>query len=89
MKICPKGVFELFPTSNGAFGEAFEPVTSWSFELEGQILDGMEIISSSHMDVEDVVLNPDPRVCCSVVCLYVYGLESLWKFMVQHLIGET
>ena len=41
------------------------------------------------MDVEDIVLNLDPRVCCSVVCLYVYMFESLWKFMVQHLIGET
>ena len=49
----------------------------------------MEIISSSHMDMEDVVLNPDPKVYRSVVCLYVYGFESLWKFMVQHLIGET
>ena len=49
----------------------------------------MEIVSASHMDMEDKVLNPDPRVCCSVVCLYVYGFESLWKFMVQHLIGET
>ena len=39
------------------------------------------------MDVEDVVLNPDPRVCCFVVRLYVYEFESLWKFMVQHLIG--
>ena len=29
------------------------------------------------------------RVCCSVICLYVNGLESLWKFVVQHLIGET
>ena len=62
---------------------------SWSFQLEGQVFDGVEIISASHVDVKDKVLNPDPRVCCSVVCLYVYGFESLWKFMVQHLIGET
>ena len=89
MKICPKSVFELFLASNGVFGEAFKPVLSWPFEFEGSILNGMEIISPSHMDMEDIVLNPDPRVYCSVVCLYVYGFESLWKFMVQHLIGET
>ena len=89
MKICPKSVFELFPASNGVFREDFNPVPSWPFELEGYVLDGVEIISSSHMDMEDIVLNPDPRVCCSVVCLYVYGFESLWKFMVQHLVGET
>ena len=49
----------------------------------------MEIISSIHMDMEDIVLDPDSRVCCSVVCLYVYGFESLWKFMVQYLVDET
>ena len=48
-----------------------------------------KIVSWSHMDVEDIVLDLDPRVCCSVVCLYVYRFESLWKFMIQHLVGET
>ena len=62
---------------------------SWSFQLEGQVLDGVEIVSASHMDVEDEVLNPDPMVCCSVVRLYVHGFESLWKFVIQHLIDET
>ena len=62
---------------------------SWSFKFEGQVLDGMEIVSTSHVDVEDIVLDPDPRVYCSVVCVYVYRFESLWKFMIQHLIGET
>ena len=49
----------------------------------------MEVISSGHVYVEDIILDPDPMVCCSVVRLYVYELESRWKFMVQHLIGET
>ena len=35
LKICPKSVFELFPASNGVFGEAFKLVPSWPFELEG------------------------------------------------------
>ena len=61
----------------------------WPFELEGEVFYGVEVISSSHVYVEDIILDPDPRVCCSVVRLYVYGLESRWKFMVQHLIGET
>ena len=39
--------------------------------------------------VQDVILNPDSRVCCFVVCLYVYGLDSRWKFIIQNLIGET
>ena len=62
---------------------------SWSFQLEGQVFDGVEIISTSHVDMEDKVLDPDPRVCHSAVCLYVHGFESLWKFMIQHLISEA
>ena len=62
---------------------------SWSFQLEGRVFDGVEIISASHVDVKDKVLNLDPRVYRSVVCLYVHGFESLWKFVIQHLIGEA
>ena len=62
---------------------------SWSFQLEGQVFNGVEIISASHVDMKDKVLNPDPRVCDSVVCLYIHGFESLWKFMIQHFIGEA
>ena len=69
--------------------EALQLVLSWSFQLEGPVFDGVEIVSASHMDMEDEVLNPDPRVCRSVVCLYVHGFESLWKFVIQHLIGEA
>ena len=49
----------------------------------------MEIVSTSHMYMEDKFLNPDPRVCGSVVRLYVHWFESLWEFMIQYLIGET
>ena len=62
---------------------------SWSFQLEGKVFDGMEIVPPSHVYVKDKILNPDPRVCRSIVCLYVHGFESLWKFMIQHLIGEA
>ena len=62
---------------------------SWSFQLEGQVFDGMEIVSVSHMDVKNKVLKPDYRVGCSVVSLDVYGFKPLWKFMIQHLIGEA
>ena len=62
---------------------------SSSYQLEGQVFNGVELVSASHMDMEDEVLNPDPRVYRSVVRLYVHGLESLWKFMIQYLIGEA
>ena len=62
---------------------------SWSFQHEGQVFNGMEIISASHVDMKDKVLNPDPRVCRSAVHLYIHGFESLWEFMIQHFIDEA
>ena len=62
---------------------------SWSFQLEGKVFDGVEVIPTSHVDMKDKVLDPDPWVCRSIVCLYVHGFESLWKFVIQHLISEA
>ena len=62
---------------------------SWPFKLEGQVFNGMEIVSASHMNMEDKVLDLDSRVCGLVVRLYVHWFESFWEFMIQHLIGET
>ena len=62
---------------------------SWSFKLEGQVFNGMEIFSASDMDMEDKDLNLDPRVYGPVVCLYVHWFETFWEFVVQHFIGET
>ena len=62
---------------------------SWPFQLEGKVFDGVEVIPASHVDVEDKIFNPDTKVCRSVICLYVHGFESLWKFVIQHLIGEA
>ena len=59
------------------------------FELEGKVFYGMEIVSSCHVYVQDIILNPDSEVCRSVICLYVYGFESRWKLMIQYLVGET
>ena len=61
----------------------------WSFQLEGKVFDCMEVVPTSHVNMEDEIFNPDPRVYRSVVCLYVHVFESLWKFVIQHLIGEA
>ena len=62
---------------------------SWSLQFEGKVFDGMEVISTSHVYVEDKVLDPDPWVCRSVVCLYVYRFKALWEFMVQYFISKA
>ena len=64
-------------------------MSSWSLQLERKVFDGMEIISPSHVDMKDKVLNLDPRVCCSIVCLYVHRFESFWEFMLHYFIGEA
>ena len=64
-------------------------MTSWPFELEGEVFDGVEVVPTSHEDMQDKILNPDPGVCRSVICLYVHGFKTLWKFMVQYLFGEA
>ena len=64
-------------------------MSSWSLQLEGKVFDGVEVVPTSHVNMQDKILNPDPRVCHSVVCLYVHGFESLWKFMIQYLFIEA
>ena len=64
-------------------------MSSWSLQLEGKVLDGVEVIPMGHVNMLDKILDPDPWVCRSVVCLYVHRFETLWKFMVQHLFGEA
>ena len=62
---------------------------SWPFQLEGKVFDGVEFVPTSHVDVKDKILNPDPGVCRSVICLYVHEFKTLWKFVVQYLFGEA
>ena len=62
---------------------------SWSLQLEGKVFDGVEVVPTSHVDMQDKILNPDPGVCRSVICLYVHMFKTLWKFVAQHLFGEA
>ena len=64
-------------------------MSSWSLQLEGKVFDGVEVIPMSHVYMQDKILDPDPWVCRSVVCLYVHRFKTLWKFMVQYLFGEA
>ena len=64
-------------------------MSSWSLQLEGKVFDGVEVIPTSHVNMQDKILDPDPWVCRSVVCLYVHRFEALWEFMVQYFFGEA
>ena len=64
-------------------------MSSWSLQLEGKVFDGVEVIPTSHVNMQDKILDPDPWVYRSVVCLYVHRFETLWEFMVQYFFGEA
>ena len=64
-------------------------MSSWSLQLEGKVFDGVEVIPTSHVNMQDKILDPDPWVCRAVVCLYVHRFEALWEFMVQYFFGEA
>ena len=64
-------------------------MSSWSLQLEGKVFDGVEVIPTSHVNMQDKILDPDPWVCRSVVCLYVHRFKTLWKFMVPYFFGEA
>ena len=62
---------------------------SWSLQFEGEVFDGVKVIPTSHMYVQDKVLDLDIWVCRSVVCLYVHRFKALWEFMVQYFISKA
>ena len=64
-------------------------MSSWSLQLEGKVFDGVEVVPTSHVDMQDKILNPDPEVYHSVICLYVHRFKTQWKFVVQYLFGEA
>ena len=49
----------------------------------------MEIVSSSHMDVEKKIFNPDSRIRCSIVLFDVYEFKHFQKLVFHDFIGEA
>ena len=64
-------------------------MSGWSLQFEGKVFDGVEVIPTSHMYMQDKILNPDTWVCRSIVCLYIHRFKALWKFMVQYFFGKA
>jgi hypothetical protein len=49
----------------------------------------MEIVSISHVNVEEEILNPYCWISCAIILFNVDGLEVLGEFVLHNLIGET
>ena len=64
-------------------------MSSWSLQLEGKVFDGVEVIPTSDVNMQDKILDLDPWVCGAVVCFYVHRFDALWEFMVQYFFDEA
>ena len=67
MEVVQESFFQVLPAADRIFRQAVKPVPSWPFELEREVFNGVEIISSSHVDVEDEILDPHCGIGCAVV----------------------
>ena len=49
----------------------------------------MQIITVSHVDVEEEILNPYSGICCTIIRFDIYGFETLREFVIHNFISET
>ena len=61
---------------------------SWSFKLEWEVFDGMEIITVGHVDME-IILDSYRRICCAIIRFDVYGFKTLGDLMIHYFVCEA
>src|SRR3954465_12604616 len=61
----------------------------WSFKLEWEVFDGVQIIATCHVDVKEIILNPYCRICRTIVRLDIDGFETLWDLMIHYFVCEA
>ena len=49
----------------------------------------VEIVSTGHVDVEEIVLDPDRGVCCAIVGFDVYGFKPFRDLMIHYFVSEA
>ena len=67
MEVIKEGFFQVLPAADGIFGQAVQLVSGWSFEFEGEVFDGMDIVIASHVNVEKKIFNPYRGIYHSIV----------------------
>ena len=40
---------------------------SWSFKLEWEVFDGVEIITVGHVDMKEIILDPYRMIWCAII----------------------
>ena len=67
MEVVQEGFFQVLLAADRIFRQAVQPVPSWPFELEWEVFNGVEVIFSSHMNMENEILDPYYGIGCAVV----------------------
>ena len=62
---------------------------SWSFKLEWEVLDGVEIVTADHMDMKEIIFDPNRGVCCAIVGFNVHGFKPFRDLMIHYFICEA
>ena len=62
---------------------------SWSFKLEWEVFDGVKIITAGHVDMKEIVFDPNHGVCCAIIRFNIDGFKPFWDLMIHYLICEA
>ena len=62
---------------------------SWSFKLEWEVFDGVEIVAAGHMDVKEIIFDPNRGVCCAIVGFDINGFKPFRDLMIHYFVSEA
>ena len=62
---------------------------SWSFKLEREIFDGVKIVTAGHVDVKEIVFDPNRGVYRAIIGFNVYGFKPFRDLMIHYFICEA
>ena len=64
-------------------------MSGWSFKFEWEIFDGVKIVTAGHVDVEEIVFDPNRGVCCAIVRFNIHGFKPFGDLMIHYFICEA
>ena len=79
-----------FIIASRAYFQHFQPVSSWSLQLEGKVFDGVEVIPTSHVNMQDKMyyLSPFKLGHCGIPSILHFGGRGprCWKYALEAII---
>ena len=66
-----------------------KPMPSWSFKVEWEVFDGVKIITAGHVDMKEIVFDPNRGVCCAIVRFDIHGFKPFGDLIIHYFICEA